>query len=98
MDRPVYGAAVLMNLMHPLDGLLRRVGRHELVYDVDPLDDEHAAFKLDLAESIRGELLDFCIARCQRAGKGAGQSTCCCGDNVVEQSGILLANAMPISA
>jgi hypothetical protein len=54
---------------------------------VNTLDDEHAVFVLDLTARPSFDLavLDINLARCQRTGESAQQSTSRCGYNIVER-------------
>jgi nicotinate dehydrogenase subunit A len=62
------------------------------VLDVDPLDRQHTAFELDFARRLTDEpaFIRGDMTRLQRASKGAGQSACGCGDDVVERRRVLL--------
>lgn len=83
-------AAVFVNAVNTFDRLSRRIGSNaEFVDNVNPFDDQDVLLELYIAGHVGGQLLDADLARSQRAGKRAGKSPACGGDDVVERGGVL---------
>ncbi len=78
----------LVNTAGDLLGLRRGL---EVVHDVDPADDEHTVFLLNLAGHICGEEVFVCLylARSQRAAEGSGQSATRRSDHIVDRGRML---------
>ena len=59
----------------------------KLVVNANPLDDQHAILDLDIALAFRCQLAAAGVdpTRLQRASQGAGHSTRCCRDHVVQR-------------
>lgn len=79
-----------MDIVCPLGGIELLQIHFELIGYVDAADDQHLLFDLDLTDRFRGQIAFACrdTARLQRASEGAGQSTGCGGDYIVERGGV----------
>ncbi len=75
-----------MNAMHALNRVSRFRRRCEVIKNMNAPDHQYAIFQLDLASYFSRQLFVACVylARLQRTSEGAGESTTCSGNNVVE--------------
>lgn len=79
-----------MDIMRPMSCFALLQIHLELIDHVDAADDQNLFLELDLTDRFRGQITFACrdTARLQRASEGAGQSTSCGGDHVVERGGM----------
>src|ERR1700681_4913659 len=85
-QRTIYRAFVREHVVHSFDrGTFRFRSNYRELY-LDTLNDEYAVvvFDLTMRPSPYLAVLDINLARCQRAGEGAQQSTSRCGYNIVQ--------------
>jgi len=83
VDRTLFGE----NLVHPIDRFPCRFGSRHLQQDVNAPDDQRSVLVLDFSPRVGLDLstVYFNLARCQRAGKCAEQSTGSGRDNVIQR-------------
>ncbi len=74
----------------PLDDVSRCAASPEEIAHVDPPQYQHLAVLFHLAADFTRQVCrcDFDLARCQRARKGAGESSAGGGDHIVDRGGV----------
>jgi hypothetical protein len=75
-----------VHAVQALDGLTLGFRSPQLVMRVDAPDDQDLAVQFDFAGDLRNQLAvaRVNLARFQRTAKSAGQSTACCGDDIIK--------------
>ena len=81
-----------MNRVNTLDRLPIRFHRLQLIRDVDPLENQDAAFRLDFTHGLRSQATTAGIdsTRLQRAPEGSRQSAARGRDDIIQRRGVRL--------